>query len=102
MPAAKPLFIACAASTFMWSIDEHTDAQHEYDMLTPTVPEWSSDEDAPAQEVEVRPPMIQCTVHPENVTNNGIWMLAIMGAVTVITIMVTTVTMMRIIGSTRL
>ena len=45
--------------TDMWSIDEHTDTQHECNMLQPTAPEWSSDEDAPAQdsEVEVRPTM---------------------------------------------
>ena len=83
-----------AQQTDMWSIDEHTDAQHEYDMLTPTAPEWSSDEEAPTHEVEARPPMIQCTVHPAHVTNNGMWVLAIMEAATAITMMVITVTMM--------
>ena len=28
--------------TNMWKIDEHTDDQHEYTMLTLTAPEWSS------------------------------------------------------------
>ena len=63
-------------------------------MLMPTVPDWSSDEEAPTHEVEARLKTIQCTVHPAHTTNNGIWMLAVMGAVTAITMMVITVTMM--------
>ena len=40
--------------TDMWKIDEHADGQYKYAMLTPTAPEWSSDEEAPAQDVEVQ------------------------------------------------
>ena len=44
----------------MWKIDERTTTQHEYDMLTPTAPDLSSDEEAPAHAhgVEARPQMI--------------------------------------------
>ena len=82
--------------TDMWKIDEHTDAQHEYEMLTPTAPDRSSDEEAPAHVhgVEGQPQMIQCTIHPAHATDNGVWVLAIMGAVTATsTVMVITVTM---------
>jgi hypothetical protein len=67
--------------TDMWQMDTHTDAQHEYDMITPTAPERSSDEEAPAREVEGQPEMVQCTVYPAHATNSGMWILAVMGAV---------------------
>ena len=44
--------------TDMWQMDTHADAQHEYDMITPTAPEWSSDEEAPTREVEGQPEMV--------------------------------------------
>ena len=80
--------------TDMWKIDERTDTQHEYEMLTPTAPDRSSDEEAPTHGMEERTQMIQCTVHPAHATNNGVWILAVMGAVTATIVMVITVTMM--------
>ena len=77
----------------MWKIDENAHEQQVYDMLTPTAPEWSSDDDAPAQDLEVQPAMIQCTVHPAHATHSGVWMLTVMGAVTASTMMVVTVIM---------
>ena len=56
------------------------------------MPDWGSDVEAPEHEVEERPQLVQCTVHPTHATNNGIWMLAVIGAVTAITVMVITVT----------
>ena len=57
----------------LWMIDERTVIQHEYDMLTPTAPDWSgSNEEAPEHEMEERPQRIQCTVHPAHATNSRI------------------------------
>ena len=81
--------------TDMWQMDTHRDTQHEYSMLTPTAPDWSSDEETPTHEVEEQPQlqMVQCTVYPAHATNSGVWILAVMGAVTATTVMVITVTM---------
>ena len=46
-------------------------------MLTPTAPYWSSDEEAPTNEAEACPQMLQCTIHPAHATNNGMWILTI-------------------------
>ena len=75
-------------------MDEHADERQGYAMLTPTAPEWSSDEEAPTQDAEVPPAMIQCTVHLAHATSSGVWILAVMGAVTTTTVIVITVTMM--------
>ena len=78
----------------MWRINEHTDAHDEHSMLTPTAPERSGNEDTSAQDAEVQPPMIQCTVHPAR----GTVILAAMGAATIITLVITTMTMLWMVA----